>query len=141
MEWKGANGMPQLLKSITLSVSIDRSPAEVYGFVSNPENLPRWATAFVRTVKKQGNDWIIETPDGPMRIRFAAQNEFGVLDHYVTLPNGLEVFNPMRVVSNGAGTEVMFTLFQRAEMSDEDFARDAGMVSRDLHRLKSVLEK
>jgi uncharacterized membrane protein len=26
-----------------VSVSIDRSPNEVYGFVANPENLPRWA--------------------------------------------------------------------------------------------------
>jgi carbon monoxide dehydrogenase subunit G len=133
--------MAQLPKSRTLSVSIDRSPAEVYGFVSNPENLPRWAPAFVRSVKKQGNDWIIETSDGPMRMRFVAQNELGVLDHYVKLQNGVEVFNPMRVLANGAGSEVLFTALQPATMANERFVEDVAMIERDLRTLKSVLER
>lgn len=48
--------------------------------------------------------------------------------------------NPMRVVPNGGGSEVIFTMAQAAEMSDEDFANDVGMVERDLGTLKRVLE-
>ena len=47
----------------------------------------------------------------------------------------------MRVVPNGAGSEVTFTLLRLPEMSDQKFAEDAGMVQRDLRTLKSVLEK
>jgi hypothetical protein len=33
------------------------------------------------------------------------------LDHDVTLPSGETLSNPMRVVPNGTGSEVVFTLF------------------------------
>jgi hypothetical protein len=46
----------------------------------------------------------------------------------------------MRVVANGSGSEVLFTLFQLPGMSEEAFVADAGMVERDLRGLKSRLE-
>jgi hypothetical protein len=54
--------MAKMFGSKTLSISIDCHPAKVYEFVSNPENLPKWATAFCKSVRKSGNDWIMETP-------------------------------------------------------------------------------
>ena len=58
----------------------------------------------------------------------------------MTLPDGTTIRNPMRVVPNGESSEVSFTLFQLPGMSDEEFARDAGMVEADLRTLKRVLE-
>jgi hypothetical protein len=46
----------------------------------------------------------------------------------------------MRVLANGDGAEVVFSLFQRPGMSDEEFARDADWVARDLQILKACLE-
>ena len=63
-----------------------------------------------------------------------------LLDHEVTLPSGDVIYNPMRVVPNGDGCEVVFSLRSRPDMSDEDFERDAGLVQADLTRLKRVLE-
>jgi uncharacterized protein YndB with AHSA1/START domain len=126
--------------SRTLSISIDCQPARVYEFVSNPENLPKWATAFCKSVTKSNNDWIMQTPRGSMKVRFAEKNAFGVLDHYVTPAPELEVYVPMRVLPNGSGSEVIFTLFRLADMSNEQFAEDVGMVERDLETLKDVLE-
>ena len=48
--------------------------------------------------------------------------------------------NPMRVVPNGAGSLVTFTLFRQDGMSDAEFERDAGMVESDLQALKRVVE-
>jgi hypothetical protein len=132
--------MTPALRSKTLSVSIECPPRDVYGFVSNPENLPKWATAFCRSVRKSEGEWIVGTPGGPMRIKFVGQNEFGVLDHYVSPTPGLQILNPMRVVPNGSGSEVVFTLFQLPNMSEETFAEDARLVERDLRTLKNVLE-
>ena len=128
------------LRSKNLTVSIESPPGRVYAFVSNPENLSKWATAFCRSVRRSEGDWIVETLDGPMRIKFVGRNEYGVLDHYVYPRPGLEILNPMRVIPNGSGSEIIFTLFQWPDMSDEKFAEDVTLVERDLKTLKGFLE-
>jgi len=132
--------MAALLKSRTVSVAINCDPATVYEFVSNPENLPKWAKMFCRSIKKSNGGWIVETPQGPVNVRFSKRNDFGVLDHYVSSAPGVEVFVPMRVVPNGSGSEVLLTLFQPAGMSDEKHAEDIGWVEQDLNTLKSIVE-
>lgn len=82
----------------------------------------------------------METATGWMEIQFVPANEFGVLDHVVKLPDGQSIRNSMRVVPNGDGSEVMFTLLQLPEMTDEQFANDAVMVETDLRTLKAVME-
>jgi hypothetical protein len=127
--------------SRTLSVSINCPPGEVYRFVSNPENLPKWATAFCTSVRKSNADWIVDTPEGPMKVRFVEENDFGILDHYVSPAPGVEVFVPMRVLPNGSGSEILFTLFRLPGMSDAKHAADVRSVERDLHTLKKMLEE
>jgi len=39
---------------------------------------------------------------------------------------GVEVYVPIRVLPNGSGSTVLFTLFQLPGMSDEKYAEDAG---------------
>ena len=128
------------MKSKTLTISINCSPKKVYEFVFNLENMPKWAKTFCQSSKKSNGEWIIETPQGPMGMKITPKNEFGILDHTVIPAPGVEVFVPMRVVPNGSGSEVIFTLFQQPGMSDQDFARDQGMVEQDLATLKQVME-
>jgi hypothetical protein len=130
-----------IFPSRTLSISIDRPPDKVYDFILNPENLPKWAAGLCKSVRKANADWIAETPQGPMKIRFAEKNGFRVLDHYVNPAPGVEVYVPMRVLPNGSGSEVIFTIVRSPDMSDDKFAEDIGLVERDLRILKSVLEK
>ena len=81
-------------------------------------------------------------PDGrSIRIRFSRPNEFGVLDHVVFAEGGAETRNAMRVVANGTGAEVMFTLLRTPGMTEEAFAADAAAVERDLKALKALLER
>jgi hypothetical protein len=129
-----------LMKSKTISISIACSPSVVYEFASNPENMPRWARGFAKSVAPSSGDWIVETSSGPVTLRFVQHNELGVLDHRVTLAQGLEINNPMRVVANGSGSELLFTLFQTENMSDAEFAADAKLVKNDLRALKKILE-
>lgn len=58
------------MKSKTLSISINRDPRKVNEFVSNPENLPKWAKAFCRSIKKSNGEWVVETLEGPVKIRY-----------------------------------------------------------------------
>jgi len=132
--------MHELFEVRQVSVSIRRSPRAVYEFVSNGEHLPRWASGLGRSVQASGSDWLADGPLGQIRIRFAAPNEFGVLDHDVQLPSGEIVHNPLRVVPNGAGSELTFTLFRLPGVDEAAFARDGATVESDLRRLKELLE-
>jgi hypothetical protein len=124
-----------------ISEFIDRPADEVYEWVSDPAHVPLWAAGLASSVEQVAGQWIAESPMGRIGLAFARRNEFGVLDHDVTLPSGEVVHNPMRVIpAEGAGCEMVFTLRRRPEMSDEDFARDADAVTADLATLKEVLE-
>lgn len=124
-----------------ISVSVNRSAGEVYEYASNPANLPEWAAGVSSSVRKSGDEWITDSPMGEVKIRFAEKNIFGVLDHYVTLPTGETFYNPMRVFPNSNGCEILFTLYRLENMTDEQFKEDAGMIERDLKKLKSLMEK
>ena len=124
-----------------ISVSVNGPAAQVYGFVSNPENLPKWAAGLSGSIKKVDEDWIAESPMGTVKVKFAENNKFGVLDHDVTLPAGVKVYNPMRVFPNNDGSELIFTLYRRPEVSDQEFAEDTRAVEKDLAKLKTLLEK
>jgi len=46
----------------------------------------------------------------------------------------------MRVIANGDGAEVLFTLFQSPGVADDQFRRDVELVESDLQTLKGLLE-
>lgn len=123
-----------------LSIDIKQPPSRVYDFVADPENLPKWAGGLSSSIRKSGEVWLADSPMGAVKVRFAPKNEFGVVDHDVELPDGALVHNPLRVLPNGEGSEVVFTLFQRTGVTSEEFERDAGLVRKDLEKLKSLLE-
>lgn len=127
----------------TLSKSINRSTPDVYRFISNPANLPQWAPGLCLSIQKtdKENTWLAQTTNGPVTIRFAEQNKFGVIDHHVTLGTGEEVYVPLRVIANNEGSEVIFTVFRLPGMTDEQFKEDVAAVQKDLDALKLLLEQ
>jgi hypothetical protein len=128
-------------QATTISVTIERPADEVYEFVRDATTFPQYTTLF-KAVRPAGPDeWIADTDQGEMPLRFAPQNSFRVLDHHVQLRPDVEVLNHMRVLPNADGAEVLFTVFQRPGMSDAEFAEDWQAVQTDLQKLKSVLEK
>ncbi len=130
-----------VMQSRIIHLSVEKPWAQVYGFASDPKNMPRWAAGLGGGLKPDGNDWIADGgPLGEVRVNFAPANEFGVIDHVVTLPDGLKVYNALRVTPNGSGAEVSFTLLRLDGMTDEDFEQDASAITADLETLKSLLE-
>lgn len=123
-----------------ISERIDCPADEVYEYASDPANLPRWAPGLGSSVEKIDDQWFVETSEGRVGFAFVQRNEYGVLDHDVTLPSGEVVYNPMRVIADGSGCEVVFTLRRPPGMSDGGFRADAAAVAADLTRLKQVLE-
>jgi uncharacterized protein YndB with AHSA1/START domain len=124
-----------------LSQTIARPAAAVYEYASDPANLPQWASGLGSSAEHVDGQWFVDSPDGRLLVAFAERNDFGVLDHDVTLPSGETVHNPMRVIADDDGCEVVFTLRRQPGMTDEEFSRDAGLVLADLRALKQLLER
>jgi hypothetical protein len=123
-----------------VSALIARPAAAVYDYVSEPANLPAWAAGLGGAIEQIDGKWVARSPMGRVVVAFVSRNELGVLDHDVTLPSGEVVYNPMRVIPDGAGCEVVFTVRRRPAMTDEEFDDDAAAVLADLNALTRILE-
>lgn len=134
--------MDGLFEVRNISVSIQRSPEDVYAFISDGNNIPRWAAGLGTSIRRADGEWIADGPLGEVKVRFAEPNDFGVADHDVVVPEtGDTVHNPIRVVPNGSGSTVIFTLMRLPGVSENQFSEDAKTVERDLTTLKRILEQ
>ena len=129
------------MESRHVSRVIAASPEEVYDFAADPAHLPRWAAGLAQAedIEVQGDVLRMQSPMGEVSVRFVPRNDLGVLDHDVTLPNGVVVTNPFRVFAHPDGAEILMTVRQ-LDLSDEDFERDCRQVEADLATLAGLLE-
>jgi hypothetical protein len=118
---------------------IEQKPAEVSAFLRDHRNLPKWAAGLSAGVSEEGDVVISESPMGRVQVRFAGGAEYGIFDHDVTLPDGKTFHNPLRVLKNDEGSEVVFTLYRLPGVTDEAFEKDAATIAGDLERLAAAL--
>lgn len=127
--------------SKTITLPIARQLEEVYEFLLEPRNYPRWAASLGgRFENVGGRDWRAETPHGEVIIRFAERNDLGVLDHGVFREGEQPRMRMMRVVANGEGCELIYTIFNREGASAEAFESEAEWMATELAVLKTYLE-
>lgn len=130
-----------MLPARSFSVSIRKDAHAVYELIWRPEFFSRWASGLSESaLREDGDQWLAEGPEGPIRIRFTPHNGFGVMDHFVDTGEGAEVHVPLRVVANGECSEVILTLFRQPDMDEERFSADIKLVNRDLKALKRLIE-
>jgi hypothetical protein len=128
-------------ETVHVGTTIERSATDVYEYASRPTNLASWAAGLAhQEVQLIGGEWVVDSPLGTVVVAFVPTNPYGVLDHDVTLPTGETVTNPMRVMPNGDGCDVVFTVRRRPEMTDADFAGDVAAVTADLATLRDLLQ-
>ena len=128
------------MESQHLSVHIRRSVDAVYDYAANPENLPEWAAGLSSGISLVAGDWVSDSPMGRVIVEMIEPNTLGVLDHWVTTPEGDAFYNPVRVIEADGGCEIIFTLRRQPGMSDDAFEADAIAIITDLSTLKSILE-
>jgi hypothetical protein len=127
--------------SRTIAMTIAAPAPEVYAFLAEPRNYPRWAPVVDDHFEElEPLAWRALLPFGERIIRFAPRNAFGVLDHSEQAPDGEPVLNPMRVVPWHESCHLTFSFFRRAAMNDVEFASALEWIEADLLALKSYLE-
>lgn len=125
--------------AVHVSLAIDADPRAVSAFAGDPANLPRWAAGLSAGIRHEDGRWVADSPMGVVEVRFTDAVALGILDHDVVFPDGTIVHNPLRVLRNGDGSEVVFTLYRLPGVTDEAFEADATLIQSDLERLRSIL--
>lgn len=128
------------MKADTKTISIHSTPERVVDFLSDPTNLPRWAVGFAKSVRRNGDRWIVTTGSGEMGIRIVTERRAGVVDFFISPAAGVEGLAASRVVPAGDGVEYVFTQFQAPDMPDDSFAKNVHALAHELTVLKALLE-
>lgn len=131
-----------MLNSEVITVSIVRPYAEVYKFCADPLNFGRWNPLPNAPMEALGaNEYLVDLPQGRRVMRFMPQNNFGVLDYQVYEQGQTSgPTRPLRVIPNGAGTDLQMTWFQQPGVSDEQFRSEVEWTRSDLLRFKTFIE-
>jgi hypothetical protein len=58
----------------------------------------------------------------------------------VKTSHSVKIFVPIGLCRTVNGSEVIFTVFQKTDMSEEKFAEDVELVEEDLKNLESIME-
>ncbi|MCJ1695174.1 SRPBCC family protein [Rathayibacter caricis] len=129
-------------ESRPVGIVIDAPADEVYSFIVDPSNLPLWAAGLAESdVEEVDGHWFADSPMGRVEVVFAPRNPFGVADHRVITAEGRVFDNPLRVLPNGDGAEVAFTVRRYEGMTLEQWDEDCGRVAADLETLRGLLER
>jgi hypothetical protein len=116
----------------TQTATLPVNAEEAFAFLAQPENLPRWAVGFARDIRREGDDWTVQTAQGEMPIRVVAEAAQGTIDFHMEVAPGLEAVAYSRVVPNDTGAEYVFTQFQLPGMTDEVFAAQRAALAEEL---------
>ncbi|MGH7702789.1 MAG: SRPBCC family protein [Gemmatimonadales bacterium] len=123
-------------EAVTLSVSRETG----FDFLSDPEALPLWAVGFCRSIRREGNRWLVGTAHGEMEIEFRTDRARGTIDFHMLPAPGVESVAYSRLVPNGSGAEYVFTFFQAPGMTDDLFQNQVTALGEELQVLKGVVK-
>ncbi len=127
--------------AVTLSATLRTPPDEVYAFIIDPRHLPLWAAGLAKSVEKRDGQWVVDSGSGEWIVEFAEHNAFLVADHVVTLPDGTKQLNPMRVLHNGLGSEITFTVFRAEVATDAEWEALQATIQADLEAIEPALRR
>ena len=125
------------------SVGIEMPAAQVFQFIADTANLPRWTEAFKRV---DGAEALLETPQGAVKVKLAviARREAGTIDWRMTFPDGAVGWAYSRVTPDGETRSVYaFVLMAPPvplEALEGALEAQRETLAKELLHLKGILE-
>ena len=107
------------MNSVTETCVVNVPRDSVFEFLSNIENIPKWATKFVSKLTLVDNKYMALTPIGEVFIRLNVDKKAGLIDIYAGPTENNMTPAYMRIISlPDNSTAVMFTFFQYSSTPD-----------------------
>lgn len=125
------------METRTVTAVLEASQDQVFSYLAEIENLPKWATEFARELRYEGNKAKVVNGLGEFYFEIEADPDTGVIDMYAgPTENALALF-PSRVVELPGGRSAFtFTMFQAPEMPDELFASQYESLLREFDNIR-----
>jgi hypothetical protein len=127
-----------LSHSHTRSISIAADPANVLAFLAEPQNLPRWAPAFARSVTERDSQLLVDTGQGELAISLSVSRERGTVDVLSAAEPRMGAFS--RVLPNGDGSEYLFTLLFAPDADETAVEAQMAVVDQELEAVRALCE-
>ena len=128
------------MRSRTVTTVLRAPKDEVFAYLSQVENLPRWATEFARELKHVDGRTKVVNGLGEFFFSIDADESTGVIDMYAGPTKDAMAVFPTRVVGLPDGrTAYTFTMFQGPGMPDELFESPHASLLREFGNLERIL--
>jgi hypothetical protein len=125
------------MRSETVTTVVDAPQGEVFDYMSDIENLPKWATEFARELKRVGDDYKVVNGLGEFFFAIHADSTTGVIDMYAGPAKDQMALFPTRVVAlPGGRSAYSFTMFQAPDMPDELFESQHASLRREFGQIE-----
>ena len=125
----------------TVTTVLDAPKHAVFAYLSQIDNLPKWATEFARELKYENGEAKVLNGLGEFYFRITADEETGVIDmHAGPATDALALF-PTRVVPLATDRSAYtFTMFQSPAMPDELFESQYESLLREFENIRREFE-
>ncbi|MBD3774165.1 MAG: hypothetical protein IE921_11370 [Rhodobacteraceae bacterium] len=130
------------MKTSTHTLALQAPKAEAFAFLSNIENLPKWATMFCQGLRidEQGRH-LVTTPGGEIFFKIVADEQSGVVDMFGGPAEDQIAYWPARVVERpGHGCLFMLTAMQYPGMPDEVFAAQCDGLEEEFEHIAAHVD-
>ncbi len=125
------------MRSRTVTAVFPAPPERVFDYMSDIENLPRWATEFARELKVVDGKHVVVNGLGEFLFEIRADERTGVVDMYAGPSEEQMGVFPTRVVElPGGASAYSFTMFQAPDMPDELFESQYESLRREFENLE-----
>jgi uncharacterized protein YndB with AHSA1/START domain len=130
------------MRSETVTTVLPAPRREVFAYLSDVENLPSWATEFVRELKVEDGRHKVVNGLGEFYFRIEADEETGVIDMLAGPDETEMALFPTRVVELPGGRSAFtFTMFQGPGMSDELFEAQHASLMREFENIERAFAR
>jgi hypothetical protein len=127
------------VKHATVTTVLDASRDEVFEYMADIENLPRWATEFARELKRDADGYRVLNGLGEFCFAIEAHRSTGVIDMFAGPDREHMALFPTRAVALPDGrTAYSFTMFQAPEMTGELFDAQHQSLQREFANIEAA---
>lgn len=130
------------LAARTLAVTLCARRAEVFNFLADVENLPRWAASFCERIEIFRGRWMALTIDGELFVELEADERSGAIDLRLGDAWQWERVVPLRVMTLPGGQALVSAVFYPvAQQSEIAFERQCEALTAALNGLDETLAR
>jgi hypothetical protein len=127
------------MRSRTVTAVLPAPRQEVFAYLADVENLPKWATEFARELKREGDAYKVVNNLGEFHFEIRADERTGVIDMLAGPTTEELALFPTRAVELPDGqTAYTFTMFQGPAMQDDLFESQYESLRREFDNIKAA---